>query len=40
MMFCMKYLEADGFLWPVNMHFFNGPAIAQNNKGNYIELLV
>lgn len=38
MKFCMKYLETDGFLWPVNLYFFNGPTIAQNHKGNCIEL--
>lgn len=39
-MFCMKYLETEGFFWPVNLYFFNGPSIAQNHRGNYIEFPV
>lgn len=39
-MFCMKYLETDGFLWPVSKYFFSGPSIAQNYKGNCMEFPV
>lgn len=38
MKFCMKYLETDEFLWPVNLYFFNGPTISQNHKDNYLSL--